>query len=319
MDEVVEQPADIVDQFKQYLNPQPPAEPEKEVTQPETDATAEPEEPKAETDTQEQPVVEIDPDAEAFEVTVKVEGGNDEVKKVSLTELQKGYMMQADYVRKTKELAKQRETLSSEIEAKVKPAVEHYENNLKVIAQYAINLAGQELQNIDWSALSRDDPARFVELTQRNNQIKYLYDTAVEQVNKQEQARQEKIQQEERDKAQACVEELKRDIPGWDMKMYDSQQQVGMEYGFTKQEMERLVDARMFKVLWDAQKWRDIQKSKPIVERKIAAVPKVMKPGTAEKSDETVQKLKELAKQQRKSGSVDDTAAMFLHRLRAGK
>ncbi len=317
------QPVTIEDRFASYLNPptEAPAEPAK--SEPEApEAPAEAEETQAEPEAQEAPPeVEIDPDVPAFEVKVKTEGGTDEVKKVSLSDLQKGFMMQADYQRKTAELARQKESVTTEVEAKVKPVTEKYEHNLKIFAQYAANLAGQELGNVDWQKLSREDPAEFVRLSARQNEINQLYNYSVQQVQKIEQERLGQLETAKAKAAQQAVEVLSdpsSGIPGWNNTLYENVLKTGTDvYGFKFDEVGQVTDPRMIKVLHDAHKYQELQKAKPLVDRKVAAVPKVVKPGNAQRSDETKSQEKELMKQFKNSGGkdVDALAALFQKRI----
>lgn len=316
--QAVEQPASIVDQFKAVLNP--PVEsgaPADEPQAQESDAEVEEAAPEA---TPDAPVIEIDPDAPNFEVRVKAEGGAEETKKVSLTELQKSFMMQADYQRKTAELARQRETLHKEVEDKVKPQVEKYEHNLKLFSQFAVNLAGQELQGVDWAKLSREDPAEFVRLNQRNKEIESLFNYSQQELQKLDQERQAKFN-EERDKAAKTAVEVLQDpvsgIPNWSNSLYESVLKTGTDhYGFKFEEVGNVTDPRMIKVLHDAHKYRELQKAKPLVDKKVAAVPKVVKPGSAERSDQTAQESKDLMKRLKSSGKISDAAALFAHRMK---
>ncbi len=308
-----EQPVSIVDRFKAVLNPEPPAE------EPQAQDPVEGEEAPAEEVKPEAPVLEIDPDEQWIEVEEAVEGGSKELKKYSLNELKKQRMMQADYQRKTAELARQRETLHKEVEEKVKPAVEKYEHNLKLFSQYAVNLAGQELNGVDWQKLSREDPAEFVRLSARQNEIKQLFDYSQQELQKLDQERHAKFN-EDRDKAAQKAVEILQDpvsgIPNWSNSLYENVLKTGTEhYGFKFEEVGNVTDPRMIKVLHDAHKYRELQKAKPLVDKKVAAVPKVVKPGNAERSDQTVEKEKDLMKRLKQSGKVSDAAEMIKQRM----
>lgn len=315
--QATEQPVSIVDQFKAVLNPEAP-KPDAPADEPQAqEPDADVEEVTPEPDA---PVLEIDPDAPNFEVRVKGEGGVEETKKVSLAELEKGFMMQADYQRKTAELARQREALHKEVEEKVKPAVEKYEGNLRLLQQYAVNLAGQELNGVNWQQLSREDPAEFVRLSARQNEIKQLFDYSQQELQKLDAERNAKFN-EERDKAAKVAVETLQDpvggIPNWSNSLYEKVLKTATDhYGFKFEEVGNVTDPRMIRVLHDADKYIELQKAKPLVDKKVAAIPKVVRPGNAERSDQTAQDSKDLMKRLKQSGKVSDAAAMIANRMK---
>jgi hypothetical protein len=76
----------------------------------------------------------------------------------------------------------------------------------------------------------------------------------------------------------------------------------------------------MIKVLDDARKYRELQAAKPNVEKKVAAVPKVLKPGKpGEASDSQAKKVSELRNQARKSGDLRDAARAYEAILNRGR
>lgn len=318
MDEQVETtaPASIEDRFKTLLNTEPAegAEPDAETSDAEAPAPDAKEEEKA----PEAPVVEIDPEAANFEVTIKTEGGRNETVKVSLSELQKGYMMEKDYQRKTKELSSERVAVQKSVKEQVEPVVNKYEHNLRIFTQFAANLASKELQNVDWQGLARDDPAKFVELSARQQEINQLYYYAQDEIQKIETQRQQELQQGTARSASEAVEVLTgpNGIPGWSENLYASVLRAGVENGYRQEEVGSVTDPRAIKVLWKAMKYDELQKAKPSVEKRVAAVPKVIKPGNAE-SREAPNPEKDLMKQVKRSGGKDSDAiaALFQNRI----
>lgn len=126
-----------------------------------------------------------------------------------------------------------------------------------------------------------------------------------EKIQKEQQASLEKAKLEAR-------ETLERDIKGWDAEVYNKVLGTAVsDYGFKSEEVAPVVDARLIKVFHDAYQYRQLQKAKPEVSKKVVAVPKVVKPGSAQPqassnaADEAYNRLK-------KSGRVEDAAEWYL-------
>ena len=117
--------------FANMLDPQP--------EEPGQHAEAEPEPQEAEPEEQ----AEDDP-----VVTVKINGQDVDVK---LSELKNGYQRQADYTRKTMEVAEQRKTAESEI-SKARQERQQYMQGLNQ-ATALLQAQLQESSKVDWQAL----------------------------------------------------------------------------------------------------------------------------------------------------------------------
>jgi hypothetical protein len=86
-----------------------------------------------------------------------------------------------------------------------------------------------------------------------------------------------------------------------------------MEYGFKAEEVQSITDPRAIKVLDDARQWREFKAAKPATqEKKVTTVPKVVKPGTAEKPDPKATEWKGTMDRLQKSGGKDVGAAAAL-------
>lgn len=230
--------------------------------------------------------VSLDLDAPIIETKYKVEGGEDKVEKLSIKQLQQGFMRQQDYQRKTAELAKQREALQTEIEAKTKPAIENYEKHLTVMRQAVLAALAPELQGVNLVQLAQEDPAGYVTKQARLQQIGQLFQSIDSQLSKVQQAKAQEATLAKTKAIQEAVETLQRDIPDWGAEKYQELMKFGVEsFDFTPQEIQETIDPRMFKLLDVARKYDALQKAKPEVEKKVAKVPKVLKPGTSDKND----------------------------------
>jgi len=289
-------------------------EPQAEVETPEAPQEEESKAPEEEKPEEVKPEeIELDEDSTHLDVTFKGEDGANVTSKVSLNELKKGYMMQKDYSRKTAELAKQRETLTDESRKAVEAKTRELEQSLGMARQILVDTVSPELQNVDWISLATQDPAKYVELRAKADAVA----AKVAALNQKEQevknARAAEFQQAQ---AKAIAESravLERDMPGWSDQKYQEVLKAGVEnYGFRPEEVGQIIDARVIKMLSDAVQFRALEKAKPVVAKKVAVAPKVIKPGTPQtKADNDEAQLKEERSRLRKSGRIEDAATIL--------
>ena len=107
---------------------------------------------------------------------------------------------------------------------------------------------------------------------------------------------------------------LEKEIPGWNKDMARSIVESGREYGFNDEELSNLTDPRAVKLLHDAAKWREFQKTKPAVEKKVSTAKPTVKPGATNNTAPARAKDLEAMQQLRKTGN-SDLAAKLIERL----
>ena len=267
--------------------------------------------------------VELDPDAPLLDITVKLEDGREDTRKWSLNEMKKGVMLQADYTRKTKELAREREAVPQQAQQQVSQVAQAYEQRLQVINSAVARMAQDEIGTVDWNKLSREDPAEFVRLSARANQLNQIFTAAQTEIAALQQQQQLVAQQDQAKRVNESLEVLSRDIPNWSNEHYATLLKAGREaYGFTHEEIASVTDARMIKVLNDAYQYQALKAARPAVEKRLASVPKVLKPGVVEgRTDQSVEADAQARRQLKKSGGKDMDAAaqLFLNRMRQSR
>lgn len=302
-------------------DPDQPQQPQDDIGGGQPNAQVEGDEQKApEPEQKAEDVIELDPEAELFELELDVDGKK-EAKRLSLSELQKGYLRQQDYTRKTQEVARARAEAEAAVQQQIQQAQQAYQQQLMVVRQALIAQAAPELQNVDWNKLANEDPAEFVRLSAKAQQVQTSLQAVDAEMRQHAQQRQQHMQQALAQVVQESVQVLRNDIPEWSDTKYRDLMKAGIdEYGFTQEEIGNVYDARVIKMLHDAAQWRQLQKAKPAVEKKLVTVPKVLKPGTQNQQVNPAQKgLQEANTRLRKSGKPDDFAALLLakgsHRL----
>jgi hypothetical protein len=263
--------------------------------------------PEAAAPEEDENTITIDPDAPLFDVTVKVEGGGSENLKVSLKELEAGYMMDKDYRRKTAELSRAREQLTQEVHKMVEPERQQYVQNLQVLQQAVMAMTAPELQNINWEQIASEDPAKYVQLSAKAQRVQQTLQHIHGQM---QQAQQQAIAQA----AQQCQRMLTdpvNGIPNWGQEVAQTIIQTGNAYGYSAEELAQVVDYRHIKVLHELAEYRKLKEAKPAVEKKVTVVPKVLKPGAPQSGDSQAKRVNELQQRLKQSGSVKDAAALL--------
>ncbi|MDE2439561.1 MAG: hypothetical protein KGP14_00950 [Betaproteobacteria bacterium] len=156
-------------------------------------------------------------------------------------------MMNADYTRKTQEVAELRRAAEAE-RAQYSQA-----NAQQVQAMAQVVAADQQLQQfaqVNWQELSNEDPVRAQQLWMQYSQLKDYRQQVAGQVQQMEQQRAFETQQETAKRIEEGNAVLKRDIPNWGPEVA---QQINTfaakEFGFQPQELAQVTDPRVVKIL----------------------------------------------------------------------
>jgi hypothetical protein len=296
-----EEPAEAKPEGKTEAQPEAKAEPEAKV------------EPEGETPQEAKPE-ELDWEkVKTFKrkFTVKGEGGVDEEVEVPLEELVPGYMRQKDYQRKTSELAKAREAAADEIRKSVEPKAKELDEKLQTYDAVLVATWAQETQGVNLDQLAQENPAEWAKAVQRINNL----GAAINRVRTERAELAQRAQTEQKavlaKSARAAIEELQRDIPGWSNDRYAQVLKAGKDhYGFQPEELNAITDPRAIKVLDDARQFRELKAAKPAVEKRVVDVPKVVKPGTAEKPDASADKWNKGMASLQRSGTTQSAVQL---------
>jgi hypothetical protein len=262
-------------------------------------------EPAGETPPKDAAQIEIDPEAPLFEIELAGQDGKTEAKKLSLSELQNGYVEREALRAQNETLQRSAADVQTKVHEAVAPVEQHYRQNLEIMQKAVWNLASRELANVDFSRLAAEDPAEAVRLSARAQEIQGVLQAAQEEIAKVQQQEQQRAQAVTRAQAQKSVEALKRDIPGWGQELYTTVLKTGMDaYGFSPEEVNAVVDHRMIKVLHDAHKYRQLQAAKPGITKKVVAVPKMIRASRSEPEQKRGPELEKLRAQFKRTGDM---------------
>ncbi|MCP4308583.1 MAG: hypothetical protein GY788_27645 [bacterium] len=174
-------------------------------------------------------------------------------------ELKAGFMKDADYTRKTQEVAATRRDLDEQRQS----FEQHAQLRAQTIQEQAqITAIDGELakyQNAPWSEWHQQDPDATQSHRLHYESLKERRQTILDQVSEKEQKLAHTAQQETAKRVAETQDVLQRDIKGWGPDLAKKLTTFGLEQGFTQQQLTSLnTDSRAIKVLHKAQQYDEL-------------------------------------------------------------
>lgn len=222
--------------------------------------------------------------------------------------IKEALLRQADYTKKTQEVAEQRKSVEERAQALDQQQRVMAQTFDKAVEFREAQKRLSQYEQIDWYTLAQNDPAQ---ATQLNIAYQQLQREAQTKYGEWKQAEQQTQQLTEQNRQQMLVKaeaELKTRLPNFGPQVAEKIAKAGKEYGITDQELNSLIDPRYVHVLHDAMKWRALQAEKPKAMQKVADAPKAIKPQAAQPKNRNNQAALERLK---KNGRVQDLAAFL--------
>ncbi len=210
------------------------------------------------------------------------------------------------------------QTLSQDLESSVRDSAAVLQAlEQQVLARY---------QQIQWDQLRQDDPAEWTAKRTEFAQAQQALANAKQNLAKQYQEGQEKLsKQKDADKAERLAREFDALKAAWpemgDEQKADAERSALRSElearGYSAQEIDAIDDHRVLLMARDAKRWRDSASKADAAKKKVVKIAgKVLKPGARQgKADIQQQAEKSLRDQLRKSGRVEDAAALLRQRL----
>lgn len=275
-------------------------------------------EPKEETRTDAQPEKEAEVQEEASEkenAEAKQETDlhqvivNGEKIDVDLDELKAGYQKDADYRRKTEELAIDKRQLASDRDRLTKDYSTKLEdlNNLTMTLNAEVN---SELSSKDLDKLFDEDPTEAAKLERQIRRRKETIVQAQRKLRSHQENQFQEIVREEQKKVALKHPDFGDPIKGSSLKTNMRNYLIGR--GFNDQEVNQVYDSRMFDVIMDAMTHQNNEKLKPTLVSKKVKPSKVIKSGIKEsKEDKISQNRLEKIKRLQRSGNPRDAAELL--------
>ena len=265
--------------------------------------------------TEEQPEYQQETDEVEYEEEpkprYKVKASGEEVE-VELDELIKGYQQGTDYTKKSQALAEQRKAIEAERShlEYVKQERQAYAQKLQALDSFLT----QQHQGVDLEVLKETDPIGYAvavaEQSQREKQLAVVRNEQQRIAQQQQSEQQASLQNHLRQESEKLVSL----IPELATPQGDAVRKQIRDYaksvGWTDQELSSVYDSRAVNTLYKAMKYEQLQKSKPELNKKLLAAPKMMRSGTSvpqAKSSQDKQAMQRL----RETGKVSDAARAF--------
>jgi hypothetical protein len=263
-------------------------------------------------DENEEQVEAEEEEAEPDLVEVEVDGQSYKVPEA----LKDKIMLQADYTRKTQEVAEQRKQVEQNWQQLQQQAALQQQNLGEYAKLTALDDQLQQYQQLDWNSLYDRDPAEFVRLKEARRDLIDQRDGLASQIMTKQQEQMVQQQQLHQQTVEEGNKALASKIPNWNRDYGLSLVDMAVEkYGFSKDELLNVTNPSVFLALNDLLKFHKQKSNQPLVDKRVANLPKVSKPGGPAQKTLSQQKESDARKQLKKTGSVDDAAALFLARM----
>ena len=293
----------------------------------EEEAQVEPkEEAKAETEVEQKPEAQPEQEApveeEASEDQNAIEEQttdlhqvivNGEKIDVDLEELKAGYQKDADYRRKTEEIAIEKRELKSEEDRLKKQYSTKMEdlNSLVVTLNAEIN---NDMNSKELDRLWEEDPTEAAKIDRRIQKRKNTIQEAQQKLREHQQTQFQEILREEQRKLHLKHPEIADPIKGATVKSnivsYLSSK------GFSNEDVSRIYDSRMFDVIMDGMNFKKAKEAKPNLVSKKVKPTKFVKSGVKSTKEELNSKSRlNQFKALKKSGSTKDATDLLMRYL----
>ena len=261
-----------------------------------------------------------------YSLTMPVTGPNGERIEVPLSEAKDGYQNAQRAERAAREAQELRETL----EAEKQRLADEFERQQHEAASY-LNAAERQLmadfERINWDELQANDPARWAAQRQafaeRKQELAGIRQNAAQGYDQRKAQMAEAHQQELGQLVEREQNAMLAAIPEWrNEEVRNAEQAKVREYlfdtiGYLGDEIDQTYDHRAVVMARKAMLFDESQKQASAATKKVVKIGKnVLKPGAKQSKAETKQNQESAMRARlRKSGHVDDAAALIQHRL----
>lgn len=236
---------------------------------------------------------------------------------VTLDELRAGYSRDADYRRKTEELANDRKSFQSETEKQRQDYSQRLSelNQLVSLTQEQLN---SEFKDLDLEKLYEEDPTEAARL---EHKMRKKQEKLADSIQKVKAEQQKQFQQVVSDQQRILVTKLPEFADAEKAtKLKTDMRSYLQSYGFRDQEIGQIYDHRIVMLVNDAMKYRSMQKLKPNLASKMAKPGKVLSSGVKKtKADVNFAQKREKLGRLKKSGSIKDAQSIFLDMITKNK
>ena len=241
---------------------------------------------------------------------VKVNG---EVIEVDLEELKAGYQKDADYRRKTEEVALEKRELLTEKDRLAK----QYSTKLDDLNSLVLTLNAEVNNDVNTKELDRlwdEDPTEAARIDRKIRRRRETISQAQKKLRDHQQAQFQEVLKEEQKKVTMKFPELQDPVKGNSLRT--GMVNYLLKKGFSEKDVSSVYDSRMFDVIVDGMKYQDNKKLKPTLVNKKVKPSRVVRSGVkTTKADENSQNRLNRIKTLKKSGNPKDATDLLMRYL----
>ena len=199
----------------------------------------------------------VDDDEEDEVDGVKLKG-----KKEALEKLKAERLMQADYTRKTQEVAEQRRNFDAEREQFQKAAQTHQQYLREIGQLTGIDERLAQFSQVNWQALTDSDPVQALKLHTEFTQLQAHKGQLVNALTQKQQAAQQEQQRSTAKQLMEARQVLERDIKGWSPELAGKLVDFGIKQGFPPEAMQNITRPEVVKVIHKAFLYDQLQQQR---------------------------------------------------------
>lgn len=251
-----------------------------------------------------------------LQISVTIDG---QEQSVSLREAQAGYQKDADYRRKTGELAEQRRAFEAE-SSQLKQQVEYQHSVAAAMINHAEkNLMG-ELEQINYDELQQTDPMAWMAkknaLEQRKGELQRVKQEAANAYMQMQQQTQEKVAQAQQELLARELESLNAALPDFKQIKPKLDSYLTDSLGFSNQDLTGVSDHRLILLAHKAMLYDQGKQKAAKVKKVVKKAPKMQKPAKPAPTQSADRKKLTVAKKNlKKSGHIKDAASLIENML----
>jgi hypothetical protein len=228
-------------------------------------------------------------ETQSEEVEVEIEGEKYLVPK----KISDRFIQHADYTRKTQDLAELRRATSAERE--VITLNKAFDQAVSAETSQLAIVRGQiaQYKQLDWQAMETE------QLLKARAAIDQLRDREAELDSSIKAKRTEfdqKIQGHVQEAIQAGEKYCQQHIQGWNESTKKDLFDFGVSIGYTRAEMDRIIDPRMVVSLYEQKQWRELKASQPGTLKRASQAAPVVRPGATQRQPSRIQALSKAVK-----------------------
>ena len=238
---------------------------------------------------------------------------NGEVIEVDLEELKAGYQKDADYRRKTEEVALEKRELLTEKDRLAK----QYSTKLDDLNSLVLTLNAEVNNDINAKEPDRlwdEDPTEAAKIDRKIRRRRETLSQAQKKLKDHQQSQFQEVLKEEQKKVAMKFPELQDPVKGNSLRT--GMVNYLLKKGFSEKDVSSVYDSRMFDVIVDGMKYQDNKKLKPTLVNKKVKPSRVVRSGVkTTKADENSQNRLNRIKTLKKSGSPKDATDLLMRYL----